>query len=162
MQRRLTAFVFPVLIIVPAALTTPTFIEAGLAWWPLFIFGLPMVLAILICVEYWNASIQIDGNMLRYQSVGYQLDATWRQVSVTNKNGKVTLRVSEAEPRLHLWLAPMQRILMLFIPRRALFAQGLMASIPLWYFSTASDDAVMAEFYHHSNNGVDAGSISSD
>nr|WP_314261633.1 hypothetical protein [uncultured Devosia sp.] len=99
-QRRIIGFVFPLLILGMAAVAAPTFIQAGLAWWPLFIFGLPLLLAIVICVEHWNVSVALGDEGLRYGSVGYELSATWAQVSVRENDGKITLVVSQAEPRL--------------------------------------------------------------
>ncbi|WEK03438.1 MAG: hypothetical protein P0Y65_14705 [Candidatus Devosia phytovorans] len=144
--RRMIGFLFPLLILGMAAVAAPTFIQAGLAWWPLFIFGLPLLLAIVICLEFWNSSVSLGDEGLRYRSVGYELSATWAQVHQRDA-GKTTLVVSQAEPRLYPWLAPMNGVLSLLMPGRARYAGGLMGNIPLWYFATEQDDTVMVDFH---------------
>lgn len=143
--RRMTGFLFPLLMLGMAAVMAPTLINAGLAIWVLFIFGLPLLLAIVICVEYWNISLILDDEGLRYRSVGYELKATWAQASVRQGDGKPTLVICEAEPRLSWWLAPMNGVLSVLMLRRVRYAGGLMGSIPLWYFATTPDDAVLVE-----------------
>lgn len=143
LQRRLVAFLFPLIVVAIAALTTPAFIEAGLHWWPLFIFGAPVLLALLICFEYWSAAIGFDAEKLHYRSVGYQLTAPWHRLSERLIDGKMSLYVSECEPRYHWWLWIMQAVLGPIMPRRSRYAHGLMAMIPLHWFASSPDDAVM-------------------
>lgn len=146
LQRRLAAVVFPVIIVVIAALTTPTFIRAGLPWWPLFIFGPPGLVALLIAVEYWNAAIGFDSEQMHYRSVGYQLTAPWNRLSERVTDGKLSLHVRECEPRYHWWLWIMQATLSVFMPARSRYAHGLMAVIPLYWFAATPDDEVMREY----------------
>lgn len=146
LSRRLVALVFPLMILGIAAATTPTFVRAGLASWPAFIFGPPMVLALVIAFEYWNVSIGFSRDKVHYRSVGYGLEATRSQVSVQDDGGKLVLRISEAEPKFHTWLGPMHHALTALMPQRARYAEGMMASIPLWYFTAAPSDAVTQDF----------------
>lgn len=157
LQRRMVAFVFPLIIVVTAVLTTPTFIEAGLHWWPLFIFGLPGLLALLICFEYWNAAIGFDSEQLHYRSVGYQVTAPWHRLSERVTDGKVSLYVRECEPRYHWWLWIMQAVLGVFMPHRSRYAHGLMAVVPLYWFASAPDDAVMTEFRSKAGSRMGSG-----
>ncbi|WP_086469942.1 hypothetical protein [Devosia lucknowensis] len=146
MPKRLVALIFPVLILGIAVGVTPTFIAEGLAWWPVFIFGLPAMLSIVMCVEYWNASIAMDENGLRFQSVGYGIAARWDQVSVREGNGKTSLLLTDATPEFRPWMGAMYQVLTVFMAPRARYARGLMALVPLSLFSTGPDDAVMREF----------------
>ncbi|WP_343315449.1 hypothetical protein AAIB41_11590 [Brucella sp. BE17] len=143
LKRRLVAFVFPLLIILLAVVTTPTFVQAGLPWWPLFIFALPGLLALVICVEYWNVAIGFSDTHVQFQSVGYQVEAPWSKVSERSNKGRIVLLISECEPHYAPWLGLMQRALSILMPGRARYAHGMMATIPLFSFSTAPNDAVM-------------------
>lgn len=146
LQRRLVAFVFPLIVGAIAVLTTPTFLEAGLPWWPLFIFGLPGLLALQICFDYWNAAIGFDAEQLHYRSVGYRVTAPWHQLSERWIDGKVLLHVRDCEPHYHWWLGIMQAVLGLFMPARSRYAHDLMAIIPLHWFAATPDSAVMRDF----------------
>lgn len=145
LRRRLVAFVFPLIVGAIAALTIPTFIEAGLPWWPLFIFGVPGLLALQICFEYWNVTIGFDAEQLHYRSVGYQVTAPWHHLSERVIDGKVLLHVRDCEPHYHWWLWIMQAFLSMFMPARSRYAHGLMAIIPLHWFASTPDSAVMRE-----------------
>jgi len=157
LQRRVIAFVFPLIIVVIAALATPTFIRAGLPWWPLFIFGPPGLLALLICFEYWNASIGFDESHLHYRAVGYTVVAPWEKVSERGQGGRISLHVSECEPRYHWWLGIMQAVLSVLMPARSRYAHGLIAIIPLYWFASSPDDAVMSEFRRQASGRMVSG-----
>lgn len=143
--RRAIAFVFPGIIVLIAVIIIPGFVAADLAWWPLFILGLPAVLAVVICVEFRAIAIGFDASGVRYRSVGYQLAAPWSGVQLQTVGGKAILRVIEGERQFFPWLGVMHAILSVLMPRRANFASRVMETIPFYYFMTASDDAVMAD-----------------
>lgn len=145
-QRRVVAFVFPFLVLIMAGISTPRFIDAGLPWWPLFIFGLPAILAIVICVEYWNAAIGFDAEQVCFRSVGYQVVAPWVNVSERQSGGRSFLYIDQCVPQYSWWLGAMQNVLRIFMPGRSRYAHGLMAAIPLYSFVTAPDDAVMTDY----------------
>jgi hypothetical protein len=146
LRSRMVALVFPVLILAMAGVATPTFVEAGLPWWPLFIFGLPGFLAIVIAVEYWNVAIGFDAGAIHYRSVGYSVSAPWNTVSERNDGGKISLAIDRCEPHYHWWLGAMQAALSALMPGRARYAQGLMANVPLSWFSASPGDEVMTAY----------------
>lgn len=156
LHRRVVALIFPLIIGGIAVLTTPTFFEVGLPWWPLLILGLPGLLSLLICFEYWNAAIGFDSEQLHFRSVGYQVTAPWQRVSERITDGKVSLYVEACEPRYRWWLWIMQSALHVFMPHRSRYAHGLMALIPLYWFASAPDGAVMQDFRKYSGNRVGA------
>jgi hypothetical protein len=143
--RRAVAFVFPGIIVLIAVIITPGFIAADLAWWPLFILGLPAVLAVVISIEFRAIAIGFDASGVRYRSVGYQLAVPWSGVQLQTVGGKPILLATEGERQFFPWLDMMHNILSVLMPRRANFASRAMETIPLYYFMTASDDAVMAD-----------------
>lgn len=149
MPQRLIGFLFPLLILGMAAVSAPTFIANDLAWWPVFIFALPLLISLVISIEYWNIALGFDESGIQYRSVGYAIAAPWEQVSVLEANGRTSLRLSEAEPRLYPWLGVMYHALTFFMTHRARYARGMMAIVPLSSFGTRPDDAVMADFKRH-------------
>lgn len=146
LQRRLVAFVFPLLVVIMAGASTPGFVEAGLPLWPLFIFALPALLSLIICSDYWNAAIGFSQGHMHFRSVGYDIVAPMQKVTERQSAGKVVLSVSDCEPRYSWWLAPMQAVLGVLMPGRSRYAHGLMATVPLYSFSTAPNDAVMKAY----------------
>lgn len=126
MPRRLTGLLFPLLILGMACVTAPTFIANDLAWWPVFIFALPLLLSLVICVEYWNGAVGFDDSGVHYRSVGYTIAAPWEQVFVHEANGRTSLRLAEAEPRLYPWLSVMYHALTFLVTHRARHARGMM------------------------------------
>lgn len=146
LPKRLIGFLFPLLILGMAFVTAPAFIANDLVWWPVFIFALPLLLSLVICIEYWNAAVGFDESGLHYRSVGYAIEARWEQVSVHETNGRTNLRLTEAQPRLYPWLGAMYQALAVFMAPRARYASGMMALVPLSSFATAPDDAVMQDF----------------
>lgn len=146
LHRRVVAFVFPLIILVIVGVTTPTFIEVGLPWWPLFIFGLPAILSVFMAIEYWNVAIGFDADGVRYRSGGYSVSAPWSTVSERASGRGSVLYVDQCEPRYRWWLGGMQVVLGVLWPARSRYAHGLMAIIPVWWFSTGPNDPVMADF----------------
>lgn len=149
LPRRLIGVLSPVLILGMAAVSAPTFIANDLAWWPVYIFALPLLLALVICVEYWNVAVRFDASGVHYLSVGYAIEARWEQVSVIKANGGTSLHLAEAEPRFYPWLGVMYHALAALVSPRARYARGMMAIVPLSFFATRPDDAVMLEFRRH-------------
>lgn len=146
LHRRSIGLIFPLLILVIAGLITPTFMSAGLPWWPLFVLCLPGLLAIIIAIEFWNVAIGFDAEGVHYRSVGYSVSAPWKRVSERRNGNTVSLNIEACEPRYHWWLGMMQAVLSVFLPGRARYANGLMATIPLSWFSTGPGDAVMVTY----------------
>jgi hypothetical protein len=149
MPRRLIGVLFPVLVLGIASVTAPTFIANGLGWWPVYIFALPLLLAFVICVEYWNIAVGFDASGVHYRSVGYEIEARWEQVSVIQDKSWTSLHLAEAQPRFYPWLGVMYQALTVLVRYRARHARGMMAIVPLSYFATRPDDPVMREFRHY-------------
>jgi hypothetical protein len=144
-MNRAIAFVFPAIIVVIAALTFPVFIKAGLGWWPVFILGLPGILAMVICMEFRATSIGFDANGVHYQAVGYKVYAPWMGVVLQPNRGKPVLLVTKGERQFFPWLGVMYKTLSVLMPYRARYASYLTATIPLHFFLSTGNDAVMRD-----------------
>ena len=141
--RRAVAYVFPAIILVTAALSTPAFMSTGRIWWLVAILGLPLVLAVVICIEYRRAALGFDASGVHFRSVGYQLHAPWHNVTFDANGDKPILRVTGATPELFPWLSAMYRLLAVLTPMRAARAEAMMTTIPLYAFLSAGDDSVL-------------------
>lgn len=142
--RRAVAYIFPALVLAMIAFALPGFMETGRVWWVLFIFALPLVLAIVICVEYRAAALGFDATGAHFRSVGYTLHVPWDGMTLDRDGGKLILRVTQGKRVFFPWLGFMYDTLMLLAPYRARRADVMMTTIPLYPF-TNGDDAVMRD-----------------
>jgi len=141
---RAIAYVFPALVLAMAGLSLPGFMETGRALWVAYIFALPLLLSILICVEYRAAAIAFDANGVHFRSVGYRLDVPWDGVSIDQTGSKPILRVTQGDLVFFPWLGFLHGVLMLLAPYRARRANVMMSTIPLYAFlSDHEQDPVM-------------------
>lgn len=142
---RAVAYIFPALILAMVAYSVPGFMETGRLLWVGFIFALPLLLSIIICLEYRAAAIGFDAKGLRFRSVGYTLDVPWANVTLERSGTKPILRVTNGTRVLYPWFGFMHAVLMLVTPYRARHADAMMTIIPLYVFLRTGDDPVMRD-----------------
>ena len=142
---RAVAYIFPGLILALIALSVPGFMETGRILWVGFIFALPLLLSIVICVEYRASAIGFDAKGVRFRSVGYTIDVPWDGVTLETSGNKPILRVARGTLVFFPWLGFMHAVLMLMAPYRARRAEAMMTTIPLHVFVRDGNDPVMGD-----------------
>lgn len=109
-------------------------IDAGVPWWWALLFVPLPVLAIIVCVEIRNVSLRLTDEGVRYQAVGYTLDAPWNQLRLATRAGNTVLLADGGGKRFHRWLMPFYALARVFMPWRADRGVRLMRTVPLYVF----------------------------
>lgn len=129
-------------------LATGAFVFIGLSgsefwWWAFLIMALPILLAIVMTVEFSRLRIELSAQGLRYHNAGYMAEATWSEMSRPGA-GQV-LVLDNPTIIFSPWLGWMAAIVAIFQPVRSHLASGAMRVIELKYFDDGTLDAALRD-----------------
>ena len=113
-------------------------------WWAYAIMAIPTIIAIFLTYDFCRISLHLSETGLRYDSVGYGVEAPWSAVSRPGA-GRFLL-LEEPDVRIKGWLRGMARIVAVLVPRRSRRATGSMRVVPLHMFDDRRLDATLARF----------------
>lgn len=138
---RLFGLALPLAMIVLGAVIFPTFHEAGLPWWPLFIMALPTLLAAWLAVEIQLCTLTLDDRGARYRGVGYRVGAPWAGIEGRLTAARPGLLVVDGESGFIGPIRIMAAVLNVIWPQRADRAARLMGWISLSAFPPSATQA---------------------
>lgn len=129
-------------------IATGAFVFIGLSgsdvwWWAFLIMAIPILLAIVMTMEFARLRIELSAQGLRYHNAGYVAEAAWSEMSRPGAGQVLVLD----NPKIILspWLGWMAAIVAIFQPVRSHLASSAMRVIELKYFDDGTLDAALRE-----------------